>query len=118
MPDSIILKRKHKRVGKKLTMRFRSEDLISQEPTSKWDMVLLNNISVGGMLFLYDKEVKAGDIIEAMVNVPGEDHPIECKGMILRTEDNKESPFHKVAACFTEIDDRDRSILEHLVATC
>lgn len=99
--------RKRKRIEKAFTAKFRTSVTNAGDGESKWDMVFLKNLSAGGALFSYDKEVKMGQLLDFIINVPRSRGPIQCEAMIVRVENSPNAFTNRIATCFTDIKEND-----------
>jgi len=106
-PKAIDTKRrKHKRTSLPITAKFRTYADLRSGKKSKWEMVLLRNISAGGALFLYNKEIAVGSLMDFVINIPEEKKPVECQAMVMSVKgSNLTQPFNLIAVHFTDMKD-------------
>jgi hypothetical protein len=78
-------------------------------------MVRPRNISAGGLLFLYEKDAKVGDILDFMINLPGAAESVRCQGMVLRIDRSGDCPMGGVAVGFTDIRHEDVAAIDQAV---
>ena len=109
--------RKRKRIEKAFTAKFRTRFNESGDGENKWDMVFLKNLSAGGALFSYDKEVKMGQLLEFIINFPRNRGPIKCEAMVLRIENSPNAFANRIAACFTDIKENDILDIDRLASS-
>jgi hypothetical protein len=102
-------RRQYKRIKKNFVTRFQLKDeRPSKQETENWEMVITQNLSAGGVLFNYDKEIEAGSKIDLLVNFPQAKRPINCTGQVIRIDRNTNISLLKVAASFVDIDEEDK----------
>ena len=83
-----------------------------------WDLITTKNLSAGGLLFNYYKEVPVGAELELRIVFPLADRPIECIGKVIRSQriiDNGVKSAYRIAACFEDINDQDQRSIESSV---
>ena len=83
-----------------------------------WDLITTRNLSGGGLLFNYYKDVPVGAEIELRIVFPLADRPIECIGKVVRSQkiiDNGAKSAYRIAACFEDINDQDQRSIESSV---
>ncbi len=60
-------RRKYKRIGKQYMARFKIRSDEAQEIESNdWDSVILKNVSAGGALFFYNKDLEIGTFLYSL----------------------------------------------------
>jgi hypothetical protein len=102
-------RRQYKRIKKNFVTRFQLKgERPRKQKTENWEMVITQNLSAGGVLFNYDKEIQAGSKIDLLVNFPQAKHPINCTGQVIRIDRNTNISLLKVAASFVDIDEEDK----------
>jgi len=84
-----------------------------------WDMVTTRDLSAGGILFNYDKQVGIGIGAKFKVVFPFADHLIECTGKVIRDEEVStvsmpHTDLHRVAAQFGSIKESDACLIEKI----
>ena len=99
-------KRKHRRIYRTILARFRAYPKGLKNKPSHWDIVSLNDLSAGGLLFSYDKKIIIGTYLNFLIPFPGSQEPISCLAKVLRLK-SKEL-LYGVAATFTDINDENR----------
>ena len=83
-----------------------------------WDLITTKNLSAGGLLFNYYKEVPAGVELELRIIFPLADRPIECIAKVIRSDkiiDNGVKSAYRIAACFEDINEKDQRSIESSV---
>jgi len=103
LQTSFIEKRKYKRIKNQFIVRFRikPED---KQILSGWDMVSVDNLGAGGILFYYNQKINPGSLLDIKINFPTISEPVNCEGKVLRVEEPKNSRMLRIAAAFTEIE--------------
>jgi hypothetical protein len=96
-------KRKHRRIYKTILARFRTYPKGLEYKPSHWDIVSLNDLSAGGLLFRYNKKIRVGTYLNFLIPFPGSQEPISCLAKVLRLKSRE--LLYDVAASFTDIDD-------------
>ena len=93
-------KRQHKRIEKPYTVRFRP---LSSVGAQTWDMILIKNISAGGLLFHYEHEIKKDTLLNFKISFAYGMPVIECVGRVLRSNAVGKPPVFATAVNFIEI---------------
>ena len=108
-------KRKHKRIQRKFVAHFhvRPHDPAAK---TKWDIVTVRNLSAGGVLFNYDKELTEGRIVDFKINFPGCKDPIVCVAKIIRIEAPVDYGILPTAVFFAEISEKDKKAIDRLAS--
>ncbi|MBU1871792.1 MAG: PilZ domain-containing protein [Candidatus Omnitrophica bacterium] len=108
-------KRKYKRIKRPFTarVRFLNEKIEPLErpvkEDSNWDVVIIKDISAGGISFSYVEKIPIGSTLEFSIMLPFARDPIHCFGRVCRVDgadSNKpEMKFqiYVIAASFIEI---------------
>jgi len=109
-------KRKYRRVYKDFMVRFRvkPDETKKKEPIG-WDIVTTSNLSAGGMLFNYDKNLPIGTKIELRIIFPMAEGTINCIGKVLRanvTSKDAQYSICKIAAIFEKIRKDNQQLIE------
>jgi c-di-GMP-binding flagellar brake protein YcgR len=73
-------RRRHKRIQKAYSVSIRPEG----ETHAEWDMILLKDISAGGIHFRYDSEWKIGAHLDMKIQFELNQAPIRCTGTVVR----------------------------------
>jgi len=103
-------RRRHKRVSSPVSVKFRTCTDLRSGKKSEWDMVLLRNISAGGALFLSDKEIETGALMDFVINVPGNLRLIRKRGMCPRMGRNVRNAGCPGRTALRAIDEIERSL--------
>lgn len=105
--------RQHKRIRKRFVLRFKIKPANDREEVHNgWNMVTSKDLSAGGILFNYDKEIEVGTLIDIKLNFPMSEVPITCTGEIIRNNNVPSTPLVRVAAIFLDIDDNMKELVK------
>jgi CheY-like chemotaxis protein len=114
-------KRKYNRIEKPYTARFRVKQYEDQEMSSAdWDTVDVKNLSAGGMLFKYHKNLGIGSLLDLKIDISESMPAVSCVGRVIRIEKfqyllkQDVQPLNFVcgiATEFTEIEELERKII-------
>jgi CheY-like chemotaxis protein len=118
-------KRKHERMEPKTSKcfaRFRVKQYEGQEISSPdWDIVAVKNLSTGGMLFNYHKNLEIGSLMDLTIDISEYTPTINCVGRVIRIEEFQSlstqdvQPLHSmrcIATEFTEISKQERETID------
>lgn len=106
-------RRRHKRIKMPFMIRFRILPGEGEEASPEWNMVTARNLGAGGVLFNYDKRIRLDTNLEMKISFPAFDAPIECRGRVIRVEEPRfGGNIYHLAVVFTEIDEKDKNILD------
>ena len=104
-------KRKSKRLNKQFVVRFQIQGEVSRD----WDMILISNISRGGLLFSYAKELKEGIVLSFKINIALNTNLIFCTGRVTRAKALGNSKMYETGVAFTEIKEADAILINNTV---
>ena len=102
-----------KRRSPRVYRRFILRAALSGEGPLRWSFVTIHDLSATGVLFTYDRPVKAGARLELKIDFP--DRIIECQGIVVRVGGTREGAFHDVAARLENIYPTDQQYIEGFV---
>ena len=102
-----------KRVSRRIQKRFILRAALFGEEPLRWSYVTIQNISSSGVLFTFDKPVKAGDLMHFKIDFP--DRLIECMGRARRLGGMPGGVFQEVGASFEGIRPNDRNYIDDIV---
>ncbi len=108
--------RKHRRIEKPITIQF----CLLEDSPKKWDMSILDNISVGGVSFTASSDLKLNDkIIQLQIRIP-ELAPIvlELEAMVVNVRPRLNEKQSDVGAKFinlSEINKEHLSVVEKMI---
>ena len=100
-------KRRFKRLNKQFVVRIQLRGI-----STKWDMVLIKDVSKGGLSFRYDHELKVGQELNLKINIALNEKAIECRGKIVRVNPSKTRQVFEAGVSFTNIASVDGDIIE------
>lgn len=104
-------KRRFKRLNKQFVVRIQAQGGASKE----WDMILIQNISKGGLLFSTDKNIPAGAVFNFKINIALNKNAIACTGKAARVGTAGNPAVYEVGISFTDIQQADADQIEHTV---
>jgi hypothetical protein len=79
---------------------------------SVWDLVLVKNISAGGLLFPYDSEIPSGSILDLKINFSLNRPPLLCTGQVLRCLSKCHPPAYEIAVRFLTLKQAEADLIE------
>ncbi len=80
--------RKYKRTETLYMARFRVKQYEDQEISSPdWDIVAVENLSAGGMLFNYNKNLERDSLLDLKIDISKFTPTLNCVGKIIRIEE-------------------------------
>ncbi len=117
-------KRKYERMEPKTSKcfaRFRVKQYEDKEMSSPdWDTVAVKNLSVGGMLFHYHKNLEIDSLMDLTIDISEYIPTINCVGRVIRIEEFQSlsthdvqplTPICRIATEFTEIGKQERETI-------
>jgi hypothetical protein len=107
-------KKKYKEILAPYIARFRVKQYCGREmPPLGWNIVAVKNLSPGGIKFDYYKmNLGFGTLIDLKIDFIKSIPTINCIGRIIRIEEKTQyNSMFRIATEFTEIDDKDREII-------
>jgi hypothetical protein len=109
-------RRKYKRKEEPHMVRFRTIPLVAKKMVSPdWDVGAVKDLSAGGMLFYYDKNLELDSLLNLKIDLPASALPINCVGKIIRIEQPQPNSMFRIAAEFTEIDEQEKAMINTTV---
>ena len=109
-------KRKYRRIEKSFMARFRVKQFEGvDKPLTIWEAVTLENISAGGTLFNYKKNLGLDSLLDLKIYVSTSTSVINCVGKITRIEEPKADTMFRIAIEFKEIDEREKEKINTIV---
>lgn len=103
-------KRAHKRIVKRFIVRVGSR---LKENKLVWDIVLVHNLSAGGIFFSCDRMMEMGKSLNFRITLPNAPNLIRCAGKVIRLEEPQgRFLVPSVAARFTNIKDDDGDLID------
>ncbi len=109
-------RRKYKRPGKPYYMvRLRIKYHEGLKTSSAgWDWVVLKDLSAGGAIFSYNKNLEIGTFLDLKIDVSASTHAINCVGRVTRIKQSQLHSTLKVAIEFTEIDEQAKELINKI----
>lgn len=107
-------KRSYQRINHRFYTSFRMYPGVKTKEAFNWDMTVIKNLSAGGMLFNYNKQLIIGTLLEFKIIFPASTRPIQCSAMVIRVDKNPPGRIYSLAARFIEINDSDRETIDRL----
>ena len=88
---------------------------LSEDGHLIWSVVTVQNLSAGGIYFLYEREAVPGTVLRAKINFPS--RIIECSCIVVRREqtDNPAVVYSIVAVSFNDLNREDRAHMDQFV---
>ena len=109
-------KRKYQRVEKPIIIRFRIRPNNDQEMGfSEWDMVGVNDLSVGGLFFNSSYNIQNGTVLELKIGFSTSSTPVMCTGMVTRVKKHPHTSIFGIAAAFMDIEEREKVLINRYV---
>ncbi len=108
---------KYKEVVSPCIARFRVKQYEGQDmPSLEWNIVAVKNLSAGGIKFNYYKmNLESGLLIDLKIDFIKSIPTINCTGRVNRIDRAPHNSMFRIAAEFTEIDDKEREIINTTV---
>ncbi len=108
-------RRKYERREKPFMVRFRTIPLVAEKMVSTgWDMVPVKNLSAGGMLFDYNKNLELDSLLDFKIDISKSTPTINCVGKIIRIEVQPISMF-RIEIKFTDIGEQEKAMINTTV---
>ncbi len=110
-------KLKYKEIESPCIARFRVIQYDGQETSSlEWNIVAVKNMSAGGIkINYYKKRLEIGSLLELKIEFIKSIPTIRCIGRVVRIEDAHVNAMFRMGVEFTEIDDKEREIINTTV---
>jgi hypothetical protein len=83
--------------------------------STDWDSVILKDLSTGGMLFIYNKNLGLGTLLDLKFNVSKATPTINCVGKIIRIEKPIPISIFDIATEFTEIGEKEKEMINKTI---
>src|SRR5258708_5975256 len=104
-------KRKSKRIDQPYNVRIR----VRSHSNEDWNLVLIRDISNGGILFNNHQEIAIGTLLDLKINIVFEEPPIECSAKVLRCRALGQSGLYEVGLQFEPQDFQNRQKIDRAV---
>ncbi len=109
-------RRKYQRVEKPIIIRFRIRPDNDQErASSEWDMVGVNDLSVGGLFFNSSYNIQNGTVLELKIGFSTFSAPVMCTGMVTRVKKQPHTSIFGIAAAFMDIEENEKELIKRYV---
>ncbi len=109
-------RRKYQRVEKPIIIKFRVRPNNSQEmASSEWDMVGVNDLSVGGLFFNSSNNIQDGTVLDLKIGFSTSSTPVKCTGMVTRVKKQPDTSIFGIAAAFMEIEEDEKELITRYV---
>jgi hypothetical protein len=109
-------RRKYKRIEKQYMTRFRiRSDEVHEMESDDWDSVILKNVSKGGALFFYNKDLGLDTLLDLKIYLPKAILIINCVGKIIRSHKPQLESMFTIAVKFIDIGDREKELTNKAV---
>ena len=79
-----------------------------------WCTVSLQNLSSGGMSFLFEENVKGGAMVNAKINFPPADEKVEVKGEVIRA--TPKGTLFEIVVIFVDISEKHAALIDQFAA--
>lgn len=104
-------RRRFKRLNKQFVVRIQAVGNVSKG----WDIVMIRNISKGGMCFMTSDELKTGDTLNFKINVKLNHNTILCDGTVIRVRTIRKPNVYEVGISFKDIQGADGDLISSTV---
>ncbi len=109
-------RRKYQRVEKPIIIRFRIRPDNDQErASSEWDMVGVNDLSVGGLFFNSSYNIQNGTVLELKIGFSTFSAPVMCTGMVTRVKKQRHTSIFGIAAAFMGIEEVEKELINRYI---
>jgi hypothetical protein len=109
-------RRKYQRVEKPIIIRFRIRPDNDQErASSEWDMVGVNDLSVGGLFFNSSYNIQNGTVLELKIGFSTFSAPVMCTGMVTRVKKQPHTSIFGIAAAFMGIEEAEKELINRYI---
>jgi hypothetical protein len=109
-------RRKYQRVEKPIIIRFRIRPDNDQErASSEWDMVGVNDLSVGGLFFNSSYNIQNGTVLELKIGFSTFSAPVMCTGMVTRVKKQPHTSIFGIAAAFMGIEEAEKVLINRYI---
>ena len=105
-------KRKHERIEKKVLVKVSTQENDGGAP--QWTIVTSKNISMGGLLFGFNKKLDRGTPLYLRIHFP--DQSIDCTATVRRTIPGTYEPLNDVAVSLKGLEKNEQALIEKYVA--
>jgi len=113
--ENLNERRLYPRVKEGINISYRvvkSEELVN---IKEKEYSVSKDISAGGLLFVVDKEILVGSILELTIEVPDGGEPIKCLAKVVRVEEIEYKKTYNCAVCFLDLAGAERNRLNKFI---
>lgn len=103
-------RRQYRRLNKQFVVSIKI-----QGASEEWDMVLIKNISRGGLSFVYHQGLREGMILDLKINIALNTHPVYCAGKVVHVQISGNPKSYEAGVLFSEINDADANLIDRTV---
>ncbi len=97
-------------------VRFRTIPLVAKKMVSTgWDMVPVKNLSAGGMLFDYSKNLELDSLLDFKIDISRSTPTINCVGKIIRIEKLQPTSLFRIEIKFTDIGEQEKELISKAI---
>jgi hypothetical protein len=109
-------RREYKRKEKPYMVRFRTIPLVAKKMVSTdWDMVAVKNLSAGGMLFDYNKNLELNSLLDFKIDISKYTPTINCVGKIIRIEELQPNSRLRIEIEFIGIGEQGKELISKAI---
>jgi c-di-GMP-binding flagellar brake protein YcgR len=109
-------RRKYKRIEKSYTARLQIKQYQGQEMSSPdWYKVAVKNLSAGGMLFNYNKNLGMDSLLDLKIDFFESVPIINCIGRVVHIEESQPISKFRIATEFTEINEQEKELINKTI---
>ncbi len=109
-------RRKYERREKPVMVRFRTIPLVAKKMVSTdWDMVPVKNLSAGGMLFDYNKNLELDSLLDFKIDISKYTPTINCVGKVIRIEELQLASKFRIEIKFTDIGEQEKELISKAI---
>ncbi|MCP5005964.1 MAG: PilZ domain-containing protein [Planctomycetes bacterium] len=114
--QNILDKREYKRLEKQIMVQFRVKQHKGQETSALyWEMVSVKNVSAGGLLFYYNRNLGFDSILDLKIDISHTAPTINCAGRVVRIEETHSHAPLRIAASFTGLGLEEKNLINRTV---
>ncbi len=108
-------KRKYKRREKPYMARLRVKQYEGLEISSaEWDMVALKDLSAGGAVLFYNKDLGIGTLLDLKIDVSKSTPTINCVGKIIRIDKTQHTSMFYITVFFIDIGEQEKELINKM----
>ena len=112
LAQAIDEKRKHTRTDRTILVRVAPQQDSGAAP--QWTIVSSKNLSAGGLLFGFDRQLERGTPLYVRIHFP--DRSIDCNAMVQRSSPGVMGPLTNVAISLKGLEKGEREFIRRFVA--